>query len=622
MLPIFVINLDRDKERLAAFSKQMKMIKRSFTRWCATAGDELDSRKFGIEPICEGVFITGFREWSKNEAACGVSHIKLLLKIVHENIPWTVILEDDALMLNRIPMNILEFNVPSDADIVLLNERAEVGTTIRSGKFAYGEVTGGAGTEGYMISLVGAQKMLKILYPLRDPLDFQMFSHFYYIQTNDISPFYWRLPQNPFAYDTMLKAYRVVPALVGHADSSSSIGGQRHPRARYYCKVLLGLDLPDLDKYTSISLPVNNIQPERQSRPKPFEYRAVDVSHLDESLSFFPAKNTKPLSPLKILKNNGINCVRISLWVDSTSVMNLDRALYLARKAKSARLCIYLVLHYSDSWADPTHQAKPLSWADMPFDLLCKTVYEYTRSVLKAMAAQRTEPVVVQIGNEISNGFLWAIKGQPTNYGGQIFFDEYDVARNQIDHYNKQWSIFAKLIGHAIAAVRETLPTDNSPKVMLQIDKGAFPEAAAWWFDKARAHGIDFDIIGLSYYFLWHHATVDELSRLSCLSSSFPDKDIMLAETSYPYREAEGITMVPPENNPPFTKQGQADYVRELLAAMRKLPNSCGICWWGAFFLNNKFDKCEDLFCAQALFDENGIALDALSAFCTNNDCL
>jgi arabinogalactan endo-1,4-beta-galactosidase len=239
----------------------------------------------------------------------------------------------------------------------------------------------------------------------------------------------------------------------------------------------------------------------------------------------------------------------------------------------------------------------------MPFDLLCETIYSYTCNILETMTEQGTAPMVVQVGNEITNGFLWAAEGQDGNCGGQLFFEE---------NNEKQWPVFVKLINRAISAVRKAC---NSAKVMLQIDKGAFPEAAVWWFDKARAYGIDFDIIGLSYYFLWHHATVDELTRLSCLSITFPEKDIMLAETSYPYRDAEGIHMQPTDNNPPFTRQGQASYVHELLTAMRKMPNGCGICWWGAFFLNNTFDRCEDLFCAQALFDGNGAALEALSAF-------
>lgn len=612
-LPVFVITLDQTDGRITQLREQMTLLERPFACWRATAGKDLDSSLFGIGPIADGIYITGFREWSKNEAACGVSHITLLQHLVRKKMPWAVVLEDDAVVRHGIPSTIDELELPEDADIVLLNHRATVGTLQHNGgKFSYGVVTGGAGTEGYLVSLTGARKLLKVLYPLRDPLDFQMYSHFESVQSSDSSPCYWRLPQNPAARGTLLKAYRIVPALVVHGDSTSAIGGQRHPRARYYCKVLLGMELPDLDNYAQFTASSGRIPAEQGGRPKPFEYRAVDVSHLDESLSYFASDETVASAPMEILRASGVNCVRISLWVEPHCKMNLDRALHLARLAKNSDLSVCLVLHYSDFWADPTHQAKPATWSKLTFELLCETVYKYTRDIIEAFDAQGTPLAIVQIGNEITNGMLWASKDQLPTRGGKLFpYDDADSLHN----YDQQWSLFAALVTRATDGVRQAVLQGASPKIMIQIDKGAFPEAAAWWFDKARAYGIDFDIIGLSYYFLWHRTTLAELKRLSCLSAVFPDKEIMLAETSYPYRWAEGITMAPPPENPPFTPNGQAQYLKAALAAMRDLPSGCGLSWWGAFFLNNKFDPCEDLFLAQALFGSDGKALPALAAF-------
>ncbi len=610
---VFVINLDRARDRLTQFRENMAVLEMPFLRWRATAGDELNSSQFGIEPNMEGVFITGFREWSKNEAACGVSHITLMQHLVRERIPWTIIMEDDAVPRRKLPVSLSEWELPDDAEIVLLNDRATVDVLSHRGNtFSYGRVTGGAGTEGYLISLAGARKLLQILYPFRDPLDFQMYSHFVSIQEVDSTPFYWRLPQNPSARNVLLNAYRVVPALVGHAGSVSTIGGQRHPRARYYCKVLLGLDLAELHPYTYIAPLSNNSSCGNIHISKAFEYRAVDVSHLDESMSYSAADGAPPSAPMTILYDHGVNCVRISLWVDPQSKMNLHRALHLARLARTAGLRIYLVLHYSDHWADPSQQTKPAAWSHLPFDSLCARVYEYTKNIVEAMAGQGTPPAIVQLGNEITNGFLWASSDEARACGGRL--SQYDESVNQ-RAYDEQWPVFATIVRHATRGVREANLQPEGPKVMLQIDKGAQPEVAAWWFDKARAHGLDFDMIGLSYYFLWHHATVDELSRMACLSAAFPDKEIMLAETAYPYRWAEGITMEPPASNPPFTFDGQAEYLAEVLRAMRALPNGVGLCWWGAFFLNASYDPCKDLFRAQALFDARGVAVPALSAF-------
>jgi len=610
---VFVINLDSAQDRLAQFSGRLDKFGVPFTRWRATSGDELDASSFGILPTADGIYISGFREWSKNEAACGVSHVRLLQHIVRQGLPWAIVMEDDAVLLDRLPATLSEWKLPPDADIVLLNDRVTTGPVSHGDKpYAYGRVTGGAGTDGYLISLAGAHALLHILNPLREPLDFQMYAHFVSIQEHDKAPFYWKLPQNPAARHVLLTAYGVVPALVGHPDSPSTIGGQRHPRARYYCKVLLGLDLPDLHSYAPF-VASSEAKITGMLRTTIPEYRAVDVSHLDESLTYIAGSGCPPQEPMAILSQHGVNCVRISLWVDPQSVMNLERALHLARRAYAAGLAVCLVLHYSDYWADPTHQSKPATWANLPFEALCNQVYTYTRSVVEALGAQGTPPSIVQVGNEITNGLLWGGPNETSGAGGRLFDVEEAEGHARLD---PQWATFANIMRYATKGVREAACPNSPPiYIMMQIDKGARPEVAAWWFDHARAHGLDFDIIGLSYYFLWHHATLDELERLSCLSAAFPDKGIMLAETSYPHRNAEGIVMEPPPGQPLFTATGQAEYLAATLRSMRALRNGCGVCWWGAFFLNDAFDRCEDLFQAQALFDARGSALPALSMF-------
>jgi len=90
-LPVFVINLDSAMDRYMTFKNQAMLKNREFIRWSATPGKDLDSSKFGIQESYDGIFITGFREWSKNEAACGVSHIKLLQKMIDEEIPWIIV---------------------------------------------------------------------------------------------------------------------------------------------------------------------------------------------------------------------------------------------------------------------------------------------------------------------------------------------------------------------------------------------------------------------------------------------------------------------------------------------------------------------------------------------------
>lgn len=59
-----------------------------------------------------------------------------------------------------------------------------------------------------------------------------------------------------------------------------------------------------------------------------------------------------------LLKNNGVDTVRQRLFVNpSDGKYNLDYNIKLAKRAQAAGLNLYLDLHYSDTWADPTHQA-------------------------------------------------------------------------------------------------------------------------------------------------------------------------------------------------------------------------------------------------------------------------
>ena len=167
----------------------------------------------------------------------------------------------------------------------------------------------------------GAEKLLKVLYPLREPLDFQMYAHFASIQTLDTHPYYWSLPRNPDAADIVLQAYRVVPSLVMHADEASSIGNQRHPRAHYYCKVLLGLDFdsdqshdsPGVNSLGSYSL-ISTFAPAKTPmvvRPTPtpgkIMWRGVDISHFDETTQFSDTSSHGPRDLMAVLRYNGVN---------------------------------------------------------------------------------------------------------------------------------------------------------------------------------------------------------------------------------------------------------------------------------------------------------------------------
>jgi arabinogalactan endo-1,4-beta-galactosidase len=90
------------------------------------------------------------------------------------------------------------------------------------------------------------------------------------------------------------------------------------------------------------------------------QYRGADISSLlveeDDGISY---KNTNGASAKleTILSANGVNTVRQRLWVNpSDGVYGLDYNLELAARMVDAGMKIYLDMHFSDTWADPSHQ--------------------------------------------------------------------------------------------------------------------------------------------------------------------------------------------------------------------------------------------------------------------------
>jgi arabinogalactan endo-1,4-beta-galactosidase len=152
-----------------------------------------------------------------------------------------------------------------------------------------------------------------------------------------------------------------------------------------------------------------------------FNRRGVDVAHLSDEAKYRSASGEDIDSPLASLAAHGVTHARISLWVGHDKRQNLPRALRVAQRARDAGLAVYLALHLSDSWADPSQQRKPASWRGLPLVDLAAAVNTYVRDVLDAMQQACVAPDIVQIGNEITNGLLWEESTESWFNGGRLF---------------------------------------------------------------------------------------------------------------------------------------------------------------------------------------------------------
>ncbi len=318
---------------------------------------------------------------------------------------------------------------------------------------------------------------------------------------------------------------------------------------------------------------------------------------------------------LEILKDKGVNWIRLRVWNDPTdedgkplgggncSHVNMTE---IAKRAKPLGMKVLLDFHYSDWWADPGKQNKPKAWKDLHGEDLKDAVYEYTKDVLTYMREHDASPDMVQIGNEVNNGFLWP-DGLIVGAGAGGFEG------------------FTGLLKEAIRAVREFDPRIT---VMIHLAEGGNNELFRWFFDEMVNRNVDFDAIGISFYPYWHGTLEDLQENLNDLAKRY-GKKIVIVETAYAWtlQDADGhsnifghISMAEQAGYLP-TIQGQRSFLIDLAKVLRQVPNDLGVgfFYWegawipvkGAGWKTNEGNPWEN----QALFYFNGDALPSLDVF-------
>lgn len=336
-----------------------------------------------------------------------------------------------------------------------------------------------------------------------------------------------------------------------------------------------------------------------RASPAALPLRAADMSALaveDCAMTcnrFRAAADAPPTDALKILAAAGFNTVRLRVWVSPTPNHpegNASNVAALAARARAAGLSVWLDFHLSDWWADPAHQTKPASWAALSATDLEEAVRAHVGSVTRAVAAV-SDVALVQVGNEISPGALWPSAGQACADSGSVVGA--CAAGN--------WQEFGRLIGAGIGAARAAAP----PGIVIAVhtDLGnrgeyAAADATAWYtkFAAALPPGVDFDAIALSYY-MKYNATgpSGEASLSAALAARFPDKKLIMAETSAAWA---GTARTGPYE---ATPAGQLRFWRDTIGNATE-SGWWGVAWWGGEYAG----------AWTALFDGDYVALPAL----------
>lgn len=332
----------------------------------------------------------------------------------------------------------------------------------------------------------------------------------------------------------------------------------------------------------------------------------ADVSSLqraeDLGQKFYYANGTAG-DPLQILKDNGVNYIRLRIWVNPASGYNNEtKVLAFAKLVKAKGLKLLIDFHYSDTWADPGHQAKPAAWASHGISQLQTDVYNYTYNVCTALKSQGTTPDSVQIGNEINVGMLWP-DGEVTNNN------------------------FTNLALLLKSGYNATKACNSGTQVIIHTADADSDAHARWFYDGIKAQGVNWDITGLSYYCYWHGSMSNMSSVVADMISRY-GKPTIIAETAYPFTAnnadstANSISSSTPCSGYPATWTGQYNNFRDVLAAART-GGAIGVFYWEPTWVattGNGWDPTNisgsgDQWDNQALFNWSGDANPAIALF-------
>ena len=310
-----------------------------------------------------------------------------------------------------------------------------------------------------------------------------------------------------------------------------------------------------------------------------------------------------------ILKDVGVNWIRLKLWVDpytSSGVSygggesDLPNTLWMAYEAKKAGLNLLLDFHYSDYWTHPGQQILPKSWNNCNSkEALCAKIKSYTTETLTTFKNSGCLPDMVQLGNEISSGiYLQKFSGSSdtlNSYGEPTYLtgkSSYSYGTNNAAQYTD----YIKAAAEGVNAV------DSSIKKVIHWAKGSSISASVInnFFNNMPSSYYDYAAISFYPYYCFDSMNAAN-SILSGLSLSKP---WFVAETAYPFSGSSyvwennkdvtnftisdwttsGITNI--KNEYAFTPAGQAGLIHDLTASVVSNGGKGIFYWEGAWVPN------------------------------------
>lgn len=268
----------------------------------------------------------------------------------------------------------------------------------------------------------------------------------------------------------------------------------------------------------------------------------------------------------RLLADSGVTAVRVRIWNDPYDAEgngygggnnDVAAAVKIAEGCAAAGLDMLLDFHCSDFWTDPSKQQTPKAWAGYTVEQKASALQGFLTDSLAQIRATGASVTMVQVGNETTGAFIG----------------------------EKNSANMCALFSAGAAAIRAV---DPAIKVVIHITN---PEKANMtrWAKTLADNQVDYDILATSYYPSWHGTLANLTSQLKAVRDTY-GKEVMVAETSYAFtleetdghentiRQGNNDTMMC-ETQYPFTVQGQAGFLRDLIATVSD-AGGIGVFYW------------------------------------------
>jgi arabinogalactan endo-1,4-beta-galactosidase len=302
-----------------------------------------------------------------------------------------------------------------------------------------------------------------------------------------------------------------------------------------------------------------------------------EAARISTGLTWWKDTNDVQTDVLQILKNHGVNVVRLrpssappysnpsragctgNACFAETDGQDLD----LAKRTKNLGMSLELTLLFDGG----SSASVPPAWSSDTLTQLQTDIYNYVKAEIMTYRQAGTMPDLVSIGNEVDTGFLGSI-GSPTesNFGG-----------------------FASLQIQAMQAVKDAA-SDTSIGPAIPPPLTCIHITPAWdltdFFTRVQNNSVPYDAICQSYYPFFHGPLTDAQAAQSNPNNQPVEQDVLntaannigepifIIETAEHYEN--GLDSNDPWYNPPSPTL-QAQFLTDLQTVQQGLPSNLGM---------------------------------------------